>query len=555
MTEARPPRRGLAGWQHWRPAWLLLVLAAFPVLLMTRRVSQATQMNYQDYWDAMLRITDPNGGLKVRGLFTYQNEHPFFVPQVIYYLDARLGTGSNRELGYFAVLMALVTLFLLWRLLPAAWSGFTRAGLLAVASLFTLCPTGAWNFVKGMSGTAWLTANVFALLAILLAWRGRTIPATVLALIAIASYGTGFAAPVAVIAVLVLIGQRWRRWAIPLAALLVSLVVYKATNSGGPSSAGIGHDVALLLQTFLTNLSTLWDPTGGSLGLLAGAGGLAAVALCFVQFWQRRDELADLVPWWGVTVYALSASALISIGRSAVFAGDGAQARYVSLSALFWTALVVIALRTAPSPRQVLTRAAAAGVAVLVFWGASPALMQAAVGQAPRQDLLAAAVRFQAAEGFSSIMAQPDQQIQRLQALHDYPFVSGYTVGCGLKPGASVDLSKVQPLPASVVTQQRVAIDADKTLGNAHDISGWVYRAGFPTQCAILVDSSGKVVGGGSDDTIRTDVQDANPGFPIDLGFEVVAPVTSGPATLLLGFSDGLYSLPADVARPATGSN
>jgi hypothetical protein len=528
----------------------VLLIALLPALSMARKIHAATQMNYQDYWDAMLRITGPDGGLKVRGLFTYQNEHPFFVPQVVYYLDAKIGDGSNHDLGYFSVLMALASLGVIWSLLPRVWSPMARSLVLLMASAFVLCPTGAWNFLKGMSGVAWLTANVFALVAILLARRGRTVPATVLSGLAITTYGTGFAAPVAVIVIALLRRDRRRQWVIPGAVLLVALLIYKATNNGGPTSTGgIGHDPGLLLRTFLTNLSTLWDPTGSSFGLLAGAAALAALALCFVSYWPRRDELPDLIAWWGVATYALGASALISIGRSQLFQGDGAQARYVSLSALLWVAIAVVALRTVTTRRELAVRVAAIAVTGLVFWGASPSLLQTAVDQTPGQNMLAAAVRFNATDTVQGIMASPPDQVQRLRALHDYPFVSSYTVGCGLKPDDSIDMSKVQYLPSNLFPAFGV-LDTDAVIGATHQASGWIYRMGLPTRCVLFVDPAGKIVGGGSADTIRSDVLVNNPTFPDGIGFQAVTPASQPSVTLVLGFADGFYKLPA-AASPA----
>ena len=548
-----------AGWRGRaerlrQPLTLLVLIALLPPLLMVRRILQSTQLNYQDYWTSLLRFTNPDGSLHARGLFTYQNEHPFLIPQVIFYLDARLLNGTNHELGFFSLLMALASMVIVWLLLPRSWNPLIRGLILVAASAAMFCPSGAWNFVRGMSGTAWLTANVFALLAILLANRGRTVLAVLVAALALLTYGTGFGVPVALIVVALLRrDQRWR-WLLPLGLLFGALVVYKATSQGG-TAGGHGHDPGLLTQAFLTNLATLWDPSGGSLGLLLGAAGLVLMVSCALRYWSAREQFAELVPWWGVLAYSLAASALISYGRNEVFGGNGAQGRYVSLSALFWIALAVVAVRTVTSPRELLSRGLAVAAAVLVFWGASPQVFSTAVSLSAQQDEVAAALRFNATDPFGSVIYQPQQQIPRLQGLHAYPFTSDYTVGCGLKPYSSIDLSKVRTLPAAAFPSHGV-LDGDTITGNTRQLRGWVYRLGSPTQCAIMVDSSGKVVGGGSAKIPRGDVAAIATSYPGDAGFEVVTQASNTNAQLLLGFSDGFWKLPSTAfPEPSDGSS
>src|SRR3954453_22457672 len=86
-TVAEPTERRSSSWRGraerlLQPITLLVLAAALPPLLMARRIRQSTELNYQDYWSAMLRITNPDGSLHLRGLFSYQNEHPFFIPQL-----------------------------------------------------------------------------------------------------------------------------------------------------------------------------------------------------------------------------------------------------------------------------------------------------------------------------------------------------------------------------------------------------------------------------------------------------------------------------------------
>ena len=95
------------------------------------------------------------------------------------------------------MLVAARSVLLLRSLLPRAWSPMARAWLTVAMSVIVFCPAGLWNFSRGMSGTAWLTANLFALVAIVLATRRRTVLRG-RALPRGASYGTGFGAFVAI---------------------------------------------------------------------------------------------------------------------------------------------------------------------------------------------------------------------------------------------------------------------------------------------------------------------------------------------------------------------
>ncbi|HEY0167831.1 MAG TPA: hypothetical protein VGB75_12395 [Jatrophihabitans sp.] len=541
----RPGRFGRLGERArtLNPGWWAALLTLLPALLMARRVAKSTQMQYQDYWPTLVRITNPDGSLHFRGLFSYQNEHPFFVPQVVYYLDAKLLNGTNHELGYFAIAMALASLAVLWFLLPSRWSPLARTMLMLAASAVLFCPTGAWNYLKGMSGTAWITANVFGLLGVLFARNRQTGLAVAAAALSLLSYGTGFAAPLAVVVVALLQRDRWWRWALPLGLFFGGCVVYKLTSNGGTTGKGVSKDPGLLAQTFLTNVSTLWDPSGSTLGLVAGAFGLVVLAVGFVTFWNQRAEHADLIPWWGVAAYALLSSGLISLSRSEAFLGDGAQARYVSLSGLFWIAVAVVGLRTLRTSRELTVGIAVIAAAVAVFWAGSPQLYQTTVSETPVQNAMAAGVRFNAADPFQGRLQDPPAVISRLKGLGTYPFTSDYTLGCGLKPEGSIELSKARSLPARLFGKS-ASLDQDRLVGSTREFTGWIHWVGHQLQCVVLTDSAGKIIGGGAVEVVRTDVSTANRGFPNNTGFTAVTPSSNSDAKLVLGFSDGFYTLP-----------
>ncbi len=266
------------------------LLALLPALYMAWRVNRAPLMQFWDYWNAFYRITNPDGSPRWRGFLSYQNEHPFTVPSIVYYLGARLSDGNNRVLGYYVVIIAALSVLLLRGLLPRSWSPVARAWLTVAMSFIVFCPAGLWNFSRGMSGTAWLSANLFAIAAIVLATRRWTILAVAAACLAVLSYATGFGALVAVAVVALLQREAKWRWLLPLGLLVVGGAVYVLTSPGGTSGGGVSRDVALLASTFLSNLGLLWASLDTELGSICGAVGLALFALSASVAWRRRQR-------------------------------------------------------------------------------------------------------------------------------------------------------------------------------------------------------------------------------------------------------------------------
>lgn len=518
------------------------------MLLMSIRVYHATDLNYTDFWSALSRITKPDGGIKLRGFFTYQNEHPFLVPQILYYLDIKLLHGTNRGLGFLVVLLAIGSVALVYRLLPKTWPAVGRLAFLIAASAIVFCPAGAWNYVRGMSGAAWITANVFALAGIAAMCRRRTLLAIGFAALALLTYGTGFGVPVALVVIALL--RREVRWKVllPAGLFLAAGVVYYLTAHAG-TSGHPSHDPGLLTQTFLTNLSTLWDSNGDSTALLLGALGLALAAGAFLIYWPRRDEMTDLLPWWGLLAYTLVGAALISLGRSQVFEGNGSQSRYISVTSLFWVTVAVLAIRTAPTQTVRRIAVGAVAVAVTVFWGASPQTFATASNESASQNEAAVAMQVGATDPFASQIYNINDQVSRLKHLHAYPFVSSFRIGCGYKPNDHVDMSGVKMLDTGFYPGF-AGFDHDDVIGQTRRVSGWVFRPDFPTKCVLLVDSTGKIVGGGSARIPRSDVASISPFYPQDAGFDAVAPTSAGTTTILIGFSDGLYRLPPNLPDP-----
>ena len=138
------------------------------------------------------------------------------VAQFIYWLNLRLFSGSNITLGFVVLALVvgqLVVIALLLR--QSAFRPVERMAIFVAASALLFDLTGTWNFSKAMSGTAWFSANLFAITAVYLRSRDRRGLAFGVAVLAAVSYGTGIAAWLAVIATGVShrpVRQWWREW-------------------------------------------------------------------------------------------------------------------------------------------------------------------------------------------------------------------------------------------------------------------------------------------------------------------------------------------------------
>ena len=320
--------------------------------------------------------------------------------------------------------------------------------------------------------------------------------------------------------------------------LAAGALVYLATSNGGTSGGGVSRNPALLTSTFLSNLGLLWAPENAELARILGAGGLVLLALAASVAWRRRD-LDDLAPWWALGAYAIVAAGLVSLSRSEVFNGVGVQSRYASLPELFWIAVMIVVLRVLLAGRPVVVRVAPVAASVLVFYAASTPLAAQAIGVDPVQNLLATAVRVDAADSFGARFLRPDEVTARLKALGDFPFSDRYSLGCGqLVPGDRIPVSSIRPLPATAGQ-----VDSDKTAQDARQITGWLSTFGTPVRCVLAVDADGTIVGGGVYGFARPDVARVFPGAGPNGGWQVIMPAAERDARVVFGFDDGYRSL------------
>jgi hypothetical protein len=484
------------------------VLALVPVVRMVRIVLDGSVLQYADYWLMLDNFTRPDGSLDVGGLFEFQN-HPIVVPQLIYWVNLQLFSGSNISLGLFVVAVALAQLGIVALLLrQSALGPFERIALFVLASALLFDLTGTWNFAKAMSGTAWLTANLFALAAVYLRSRDRRALAFALAALAAASYGTGIVAWPAVMATGLTRGRLrgwWREW--PYAIGLVATVAWNRLSvSGGdeirwPSPFEAAAVTARMFGYVLGLEGTL----GQAVGYLVLVG-VPALAIHLAL----ASRAAGVAGWVGVAMFGWLASLQIGTLRYDWLTIFGDQSRYTSLPALTWLGFVALLCYTAHDAGHRLrargwTRPAAArttpaicaviGVPVLAgALAAGRTVADVIAATRPGQQLAEIALRLEITDQTSYLsgpMGEPTTVTGLMRATGHYPFVESWDLDCGLL-GERIDGAEVTDPSGSM--GEVVAGEPAMFLRSAVEISGRV-AAERSVRCVVITNGQDQVVG------------------------------------------------------------
>lgn len=484
--------------RRW-PHLLMILLAALPALHMLTVISRGSHVQFTDYWVFLSELIEPDGSVRFRAFTEFQGQHLLSVPQLIYLANIWLFGGSNIALGYVVVAVVAAQLVILWRWLePIQQLPFAmRAALLILASALLYSPHGAWNYILAMSGTAWLTANLMVLLSIHLATRGRTRSAVLLALVATVTYGTGVLAWPVILLVVIARRRSWGDTILVLVSGLIVVSVYVWVRTEQVRTATIrSPDPWDVLTKTLTILGRL---TGFSNTLMLIGGGMVLVILLVTVPLSLRRCKPEAVPFVGVAVYAILATAQIAYGRVGGFGGN--TSRYASLSALAGIAtavLVVLVVRSLDLGRW--NRAALGTLAGLVVVAAVTApwhghsSIRHSLDESDRLKHLSDAQRLKISRDhrWFLFIEQPDVD-DRLQRIGHHPFDTRWNADCGLlgqefdRPLGEVDGSAaryiVGSLPDGVQVRATVALAPSEiacvTLLDKQDVVVGVGRVAF----------------------------------------------------------------------------
>lgn len=555
-AEPRDPAATRQAWARWLPR-LVTLLALVPVATTLRDVAAAGGLQRLDYLFQLVRITDPDGTLKAFDLRNYlSNEHILGLPTLFYWINIELFAGDNRTLGVFVVAVGVATVVLLGLALPRTLPPLVRAGLVVAASALMFSPHGLWNYARAMSGTAWLTANLIVIVAIMFALRGKWWPAWALALLGSFSYATAFAAwPVLAVLAFVRREPWWKR-VLPLVVGGSVVLLWMTYRPSAPLAGKPTSDPAGMLYYFLAIVGKLWSVDSGAVAALAG---LVVLGVYLALASSRVAREPQLWFWWALAGHGLLGAMMITAARVDYGGEVGMDtSRYTSVSVLLaLPALVMLATvvhRRLPARGHQIAGATIM-VGLLGFALGGPA--GAAERAADKQHFVeTVAVRGGYADAYRRY--PPSSELEsRFRAMGHYPFTDDFTLGCGGPEfGSKLDLDAMTALPQALgnrvpdhavgaVERTEPANPAPVYEGKPVPIfHGWAAGVRDPVRCVVITDGTGTVVGGGVSGQARPDIAYQYAGIVPNSGFSVIGPVEEDSRVVVIFDSGAMRWLP-----------
>jgi hypothetical protein len=554
-----PGRRALRWFSERRVARLIELAALLPVLATLLEVLRAPRLQFLDYWWVFYHITSADGSFRPEGLLRLQNEHPLGLPSLLYWMDARLFGGDQRVLGVVAVLLAVATVLLIRVALPKSLSPAVRASIVFTGSFLIFTLHGLHYYSRGMSGVAWLGANVLVVAALVLAFRGRWAWAMTFGILASISYGTAFA----VWPVLLLVAI-WNRESLArrVAPVVIGAVVAAgwlvlSWQNGLATGTAPANDLGSLLFRYLTLLGHVWTAESTAVAAVVGGAMLGGYALLLTTRAARDPQLRF---WWAFALLALLACGLVALARIDFGASAALWSRYTSVSVMASLPLLVLTVAVAyPKLRDHWRRIPIVVLAAGLLGYALGAISAAQVrGENHMHALQAVSMRLGFANAFATLdWPLPDSHvlIPRMRAIGHYPFNDDFSLGCGgAELGTVLDRRSFRPVhpqtQAADGWRGRPAgelLQVENRYGPAQLFTGW-FGNRDPVRCVVLADDNGKIVGGGVLHN-EADIPPPRSVVPGNVAFTVIG--REGAAAHIVAITDdgGLLTLPVPPAK------
>jgi hypothetical protein len=312
-----------------------------------------------DYWTILASVIDHRGFTpELSAWIRPENEHLLILTRLIYALNVLLSGGHNVGLALWAWGAAFAQgLLLLWLVRRTLFGTPALHLVLALAvGLLVFSPRGWHNWLMGMSGVAWITANLFTVAALTALYRSnsnRSITWLAVSLgcgiLATATYSTGLGLWPALVILAFLLGLPPKQLAAVVLSAIAAMAVYAVSYDRPSAHPELQQSIALAGDYLLIFLGGAWAMDAQA-GRLIGVGGLVLSLVLWILFLRRdSDLLGRAAPWIAVQAYTLANGNMAALARSGFGPEQALSSRYASLPALFWIGLFALGSLALPA--------------------------------------------------------------------------------------------------------------------------------------------------------------------------------------------------------------
>ena len=502
-------------------AFAVLVIAIAAAVMFRRATTPWASLPDNDYWDNIRGIiTEAGVSLDPSVLLRHNNEHIVVIPKLVYATNYLVTSGSNIGLIVYSLVVGTICsallLFLARDLLVERPWRFGLCALLFPLVMFS--PKLAHSYFLGMSGTIWLTADLFVILSAAALARAAVTGGTIwlvlsllTALLGVLSYST------AVYSLLVLLlycltllvipklrGATPRIWLIGIAAVLVTVLalglIYREQPEQHPTLA---FDLIGLIRFVLVYLGN--SVSEGPLRTLAGLA-ILVIGVVSIAHLAIQGRAKDVLLWIILFMFAPFNALMTGIGRLGFGLEFAASSRYQSVTALSLIATIALALFALPNVemwhrRIWIGRGLALGVLLLSGGVLASNLASLSKYTARNERKVIAEIALRQGiqvnhhlEASTRAIPQLDLLIPALRASGHVPFHRGSE--CEAMIGQHIaHAASAKPVGAIETISMYERSDG---AGSALEISGWAERDGSAAKCVVIIDGNNTVIGSGS---------------------------------------------------------
>ena len=515
--------------------WVFLAVAALvtaiaAALTFRRAITPWSTLPDSDYWGNISGIVTESGvRLGLDTLLRHNNEHIVVIPKLVYAANYLVTSGSNTGLIVYSLAVGIaitaLLLFLARKLLiDMPWR------LLLCALLFPLVMFSAkltHSYFLGMSGSIWLTADLFVILSAAALARAVTVESSswlllslLTALIGVLAYSTAI---YMLIVLVIVCAAKLLRPKLPgpssrpvlLGIAMIALLVLglgAAFRNAPKAKPDFAFDIIGLVEFVLIYLGNAF--TTGPMRLVAG---LVILGAGVASIWRLAAErrIKETLLWVVLFFFAPFNALMTGIGRLGYGVKIAATSRYQSVTAITLIAMIVLVLaalpKTASSRRERLWRNVAFGT--LLACAAIIAIDRSYVANYTARNerkVVAEIAMRQGIEGSQHLKAatpafgQLDRALPVLRAAKHAPF--HWRSRCEGMLGQTI-AEPAGPVVGRIETSSAYKVSHGD--GRALELSGFAQRNGVTAECIVLVDGTHTAIGAGAPIVKRPDVEQA----------------------------------------------